>query len=66
MADLHRDYDRWCVVHDLPRCDTNAFARVFDRLRNMPELSGKIRKFGTRYYGVVVANPDEANGPINH
>jgi hypothetical protein len=31
-----------------------AFARAFDRLREMPELTGKIRKFGTRYYGIAV------------
>jgi hypothetical protein len=27
---------------------------LFDRLREMPELNGKIRKFGHRYYGIAV------------
>ena len=58
LSELHRDYDRWCVARDLPRCDARAFGTAFDRLRDMPELSGKIRKFGTRYYGVGVGGDD--------
>jgi hypothetical protein len=29
-----------------------AFAIEFDRVREVPQLEGKIRKFGSRYYGI--------------
>jgi hypothetical protein len=54
LSDLHQDFDAWCGVERLPSCEAAAFAHAFDRLREMPELSGKIRKFGTRYYGIAV------------
>jgi hypothetical protein len=54
LGDLHRDFDAWCLAE--PRCDATSLARAFDRLREMPELRGKIRKFGTRYYGVKLAD----------
>ena len=41
-----------CAAERLPSCDAATFAAAFDRLREMPELAGKIRKFGTRYYGI--------------
>ena len=31
-----------------------AFAAEFDRLRELPALRGKIRKFGTRYFGIAL------------
>jgi hypothetical protein len=54
LSILHADYDAWCGSERLPGCEVTAFARAFDRLREMPELNGKIRKFGTRYYGIAV------------
>jgi len=38
-----------------PRLLPEAFGREFDRLRELPALRGKIRKFGTRYFGVALA-----------
>ena len=32
-----------------------AFVAEFDRLRELPALRGKIRKFGTRYFGIALA-----------
>lgn len=54
LSDLHRDFDAWCGTQHLPSCEVPAFAQAFDRLREMPELNGKIRKFGSRYYGIAV------------
>jgi hypothetical protein len=30
----------------------DAFGAEFDRVRELPQLEGKIRKFGSRYYGI--------------
>ena len=30
------------------------FGEEFDRVRDLPELTGKIRKFGNRYYGIAL------------
>ena len=54
LSNLHRDFDAWCGAQQLPSCEVSAFAQAFDRLREMPELNGKIRKFGSRYYGIAV------------
>jgi hypothetical protein len=54
LGDLLQDFDAWCRAEQLSGCETAAFAAAFDRLREMPELAGKIRKFGTRYYGIAV------------
>ena len=32
--------------------NVDAFGQEFDRVREVPELAGKIRKFGNRYYGI--------------
>ena len=54
LGELHRDFDAWCGAKGLPSCDAAAFAGAFDGLREMPELAGKIRKFGARYYGIAM------------
>ena len=54
------DYERWCKREGLRGCDARTFGVAFDRLRGMPELSGKIRKFGARYYGVGVGGAEDA------
>lgn len=58
LEELHSDYQRWCNREGLHDCDARTFGAAFDRLRDMPELSGKIRKLGTRYYGVRVGAED--------
>jgi hypothetical protein len=54
LSNLYQAFEAWCATEQLPGCEVTAFARAFDRLREMPELNGKIRKFGTRYYGIAV------------
>jgi hypothetical protein len=49
---LHADYQEWASEAGRPRLTAQAFGNEFDRVREMPELAGKIRKFGNRYYGI--------------
>lgn len=53
-ADLHADYAGWCAEKGMAAEDLETFERAFDRVRQLPELSGKIRKFGGRYYGIAL------------
>ena len=43
-----------------PRQQCWRFGAEFDRLRDIPELNGKIRKFGNRYYGIALMR----DGPL--
>jgi len=54
IEELHDDYHVWCVGNALRRLSVSDFAQEFDRVRDMPELAGKIRKFGNRYYGMAL------------
>ena len=36
--------------------------KAFDAVRDVPELAGKIRKFGNRYYGIGLVQPRLAAG----
>jgi hypothetical protein len=38
----------------------NGFIEEFDRVREAPQLRGKIRKFGSRYYGIRLVNSNVA------
>jgi hypothetical protein len=57
---LLADYCKWCTETDVEPLTLIAFALEFDRLREMPELANKIRKFGNRYYGIALM--DEVGG----
>ena len=49
---LHADYEAWCTGK---RCEAGSRRRLrkkFDRLREIPELAGNIKKRGNRYYGI--------------
>jgi len=54
VESLHADYERWCADSGVRADNLAKFGREFDRVREMPELTGKIRKFGTRYFGVAL------------
>ena len=57
IDELYADYERWCGLSALRALPIDAFADAFDRLRELPQLAGKIRKFGRRHYGVrLVSN----------
>jgi hypothetical protein len=51
IDELHRDYAAWCRSMPLP---TARFQADLDRVRELPELAGKVRKFGDRYYGITL------------
>jgi hypothetical protein len=52
IEDLHADYHAWCLASALRSLSLEAFGNEFDRVRELPQLEGKIRKFGSRYYGI--------------
>jgi hypothetical protein len=52
IDELHADYKVWCLGRALHATALDEFANEFDRVREVPQLAGKIRKFGTRYYGI--------------
>lgn len=52
IEELHGDYELWCRANLLQAHSREAFSTEFDRVRELPQLEGKIRKFGNRYYGV--------------
>jgi hypothetical protein len=60
IEELHADYQVWCHGRGLHAITANAFVEEFDRVREAPELSGKIRKFGSRYYGIRLVNSNVA------
>ena len=52
--ELHADYELWCRRNHLAAMGLEAFIVAFDDMRDDPDLAltEKIRKFGTRYYGI--------------
>ena len=56
--DLHTAYVRWSVDQQRTALGTETFLAEFDRLRELPALRGKIRKFGARYFGIALASSD--------
>jgi hypothetical protein len=52
---LYEAYVRWCEEKGRVGLTAQAFTAEFDRLRELPALRGKIRKFGTRYFGIALA-----------
>lgn len=52
IDELQADYEVWCFGKGLRAIALDAFAIEFDRVREVPQLDGKIRKFGSRYYGI--------------
>jgi len=51
IDELHRDYVEWSSSTAIPIV---RFQRAFDQARELPDLAGKIRKFGGRYYGIAL------------
>jgi hypothetical protein len=52
--ELHAAYERWCREKGSPALNRDGFTGEFDRLRELPALRGKIRKFGMRYFGIAL------------
>ena len=57
---LHADYEVWCVGKSVSATACSEFSEEFDRVRAVPELAGKIRKFGNRYYGIRLVGSNVA------
>ena len=53
VDELFVDYQEWCRQRSVAPLQLKQFAREFDRLRASPELEGKIKKFGSRYFGIA-------------
>jgi hypothetical protein len=60
---LHADYEAWCMQMELLAGSMDAFAEEFDRIREIPELAGNIKKRGNRYYGIKLAGTTVARLP---
>ena len=63
IDELHADYEVWCLTSGLQPLSRQGFADEFDRVREVPQLEGKIRKFGSRYYGIRLVDRKIAKLP---
>jgi hypothetical protein len=63
IEELHAGYEAWCRANALQPLSREAFATEFDRVRELPQLDGKIRKFGSRYYGIRLIGASLARLP---
>jgi hypothetical protein len=63
INELHADYEVWCLGKGLRASLLGAFNDEFDRVREVPQLSDKIRKFSNRYYGIRLVNSNVARLP---
>jgi hypothetical protein len=57
LHELYADYATWCGMHARRAADVAVFEDALDHARELPELTGKIRKFGKRYYGIGLVEP---------
>ncbi len=60
--ELYEAYVGWCRERGREALSVEAFVAEFDRLRELPALRGKIRKFGTRYFGIALARSPRGRG----
>jgi hypothetical protein len=60
VDDLHADYHVWCLGRGEEAQSLLFFADEFDRVREAPQLADKIRKFGSRYYGIRLVSSNVA------
>jgi hypothetical protein len=60
LENLHQDYVHWCGETRWRAASREAFEREFDDVRELPDLAGKIRKFGDRYYGIALVGGERA------
>jgi hypothetical protein len=55
VQELFADYLTWCKQGNVAALRLREFTGAFDGLRAAPELEGKIKKFGARYFGIALA-----------
>lgn len=58
LRDLHADYLTWCAEEGCEALGVVAFEQELDAARALPELVGKTRKFGDRYYGIALKDSE--------
>jgi hypothetical protein len=63
IDELHADYEVWCLGKGLKATPLRTFNEEFDRVREVPQLSGQIRRFGNRYYGIRLVSSNVARLP---
>jgi hypothetical protein len=61
LEHLHDDYEVWCIGKNIRAAQRDVFGEEFDRVREVPELAGKIRKFGSGYYGIRLVASNASN-----
>jgi hypothetical protein len=61
---LHADYAVWCSGRKLKAMTVEEFAEAFDRMREIPEIAGNIKRVGNQYYGIRVADTKVAKLPL--
>ncbi len=54
LEKLYRDYMSWCREFGFTSSSRDLFERELDRVRALPDLAGKIGKFGSRYFGITL------------
>jgi hypothetical protein len=64
VEELHADYEVWCLTRSLRALSLETFVDEFDRVRESPQLAGKIKKFGTRYFGIAFVDKKIATLPV--
>ena len=60
LDELFADYRAWCKQRRVEALRLEEFKHAFDVLRASPELEGKIKKFGSRYFGIAFAGGNES------
>ncbi len=63
VEELYADYEVWCLSRGLRALAQEEFVDEFDRVRASPQLAGKIKKFGTRYFGIAFVESNVAALP---
>lgn len=53
LNEIYADYEVWCLSTNLRALALEQFVEEFDQIRASPQLAGKIKKFGTRYFGIA-------------
>jgi hypothetical protein len=64
IDELFADYLKWSKQQQGTSLRLEEFSRAFDALRASPELEGKIKKFGARYFGIALANGSKSRGRV--
>jgi hypothetical protein len=62
IDELFADYRAWCTLGRAAGLRLEEFKLAFDVLRASPELEGKIKKLGNRYFGIAFADGNESRG----